>query len=146
MDKERKFRKNYAKKFSRGHWTFLGLGEEKSGAELSVSHLKTIASQMVERFKETSHPVFESISDLSRGILKRKNNRDFIHFNAHASNTQFLFRTIHSANQLSIYGAVSSWCEEFGRKPNEKGSTTESFVAKESEQRQKNVKPQEVKT
>ena len=59
-------------------------------------------------------------------------------------NTELLFRTIHSANQVSICGAVSSWCEEFGQRPNEKESTSERFVAKENEQLLKNVKPQEV--
>ena len=49
----------------------------------------------------------------------------------------------HPANQLSIYGAVSSWCEEIGQKPNEKELTSERFVAKENEQVLKNVQPQE---
>ena len=31
-----------------------------------------------------------------------------------ASNTELLFRIIHSVNQLSIHGAVSNWCEQFG--------------------------------
>ena len=64
-----------------------------------------------------------------------KNGRDAIHFHADSSNTELLFRTIHSlANQLSI----------FGQKPNEKESNSERFVAKENEQLLKNVKPQEV--
>ena len=92
---------------------------KRSGMELFLTHPKekwvSAATQMVERFKETGHPVFKSISALTRGILKRKNNRDTIHFNADASNTELLFRTIHSANQLSIYRAVSNWCEEFGQ-------------------------------
>ena len=58
--------------------------------------------------------------------------------------TQLSFRTIHSATQLSVYGAVSSWCEEFDQRPNEKEPTSERFVAKENEQLLKNVKPQEV--
>ena len=99
---------------------------------------------MVERFKETGRPVFKSISALSRGILKRKNGRATIHFNADSSNRELLIRTIHSSNQLSINGAVSSWCEEFGQEPNEKESTMERFVAKEKEQLLKNVKPKEV--
>ena len=64
------------------------------------------ATQMVERFKDTSHPVSKSIRVLSRGILKEKNNRDTIHFNADASNTELLFRIIHSGNQLSIYRSL----------------------------------------
>ena len=77
--------KAYEKRFSRGHWTFLGPGDEKSFKEDST------ATQMMERFKDTGHPVFKSISALSRGILKKKFNRDTIHFNADASNTEFLF-------------------------------------------------------
>ena len=50
-----------------------------------------------------------------------------------------------TANQLSIHGAVSSWCEEFAQKtPNQKESTSEKFVAKENEQLLKNVKPHHV--
>ena len=98
---------------------------------------------MVVRFRETGDPVFKSISALSRGIQKSNNNRDTMHFNVNASNTEILFRTIHSSNQLSVYGAVSSWCEEFGQRPDETEPTSERFVAKEHEQPLKNVKPQE---
>ena len=101
----------YAKGFSRGHPS--ALETKSSGMELTVIHLKEDgilpATQMVERFKETGHPVFKTISAVSREILKRKNNRDTIYFNAGASNTELLFRTIHSANQLSVYRALSSW-------------------------------------
>ena len=31
---------------------------------------------------------------------------------ARTSNTELLFRIIHSVNLLSVYGAVSSWCEQ----------------------------------
>ena len=94
------------------------LETKTSGMELFLTHLKENGTlqplKMLERFKDTGHPVFNSISALSRGILKKKNNRDTIHFSAHASNTELLFRIIHSVNQLSIYGAVSNWCEQFG--------------------------------
>ena len=75
---------------------------------------------MVDRFKDTGHPIFKSISALSRGILKKKNGRDTIHFNADASNTELLFRIIHSVNQLSVCGAFSNWCEQFGLTEEEK--------------------------
>ena len=57
---------------------------------------------MVQRFKETGRPVFTSASALSRGILRRLKGKETIHFNADASNTELLFRIIHSVNQLSI--------------------------------------------
>ena len=123
------------------------LETRRSGMELSVTHLKENVLPSPHRWWNDStkqvHPVLKSISALGRGILTRKNNRDTIHFNADASNTELLCRAIHSANQISIYGAVSRWCKEFGQKPNEKKSTSQRFVAKENEQRLKNVKPQE---
>ena len=69
-----------------------GLETKWSGMELSVfspeGKSDSTASQMVERLKETGRPVFKSISALSCGILKRKNNRHTIHFNADSSNTE----------------------------------------------------------
>ena len=109
--------KEYAKRFSQGHWTFLGLGDEKKWFGTLRCTLEgkwdSAATQLVERFKDTGHPVFESMSALSRGILKKK-NRDTIPFNADASNTELWFRIVHSVIQLSIYGPVSNWCKPFG--------------------------------
>ena len=117
--------KEYAKRFSQGHWTFLGLGDEKKWygtlPYTLVGKLDSTATQMVEQFKDTGHPVFKNTSALNRGILKKKNARDTIHFNADASNTELLFRIIHSENQLSIFGAVTTWCEQFGLTEEEKG-------------------------
>ena len=97
---------------------------------------------MVDRFEESGHPVFKSVSPLARGILRRKNNKETIHFIADASNTKLFYRTIHSANQLSIYGEVAGWCEEFGLKPDqtseERPKTTNDNILKE-------VQPKEVK-
>ena len=76
---------------------------------------------MVQRFKETSRPVFTSASALSRGILRTLKGKETIHFNADASNTELLFRIIHSMNQLKINGAVSNWCEQFGFTEDEMG-------------------------
>ena len=68
------------------------------------------ASQMLENFENSGHPVFQGLSPLGRGILKRRNNRDIIHFNGEYSNINLLYRTVHATNQLCIYGAVSKWC------------------------------------
>ena len=67
------------------------------------------ATQMVERYKETAHPVFKNISVLSCGFLKKKNGRDTIHFNADASNTELLFRRVHSFCKSAQY--LRSTCE-----------------------------------
>ena len=49
---------------------------------------------------------------------------EHIHFSADASNTEFSYRIIHSANQLSIHGAVAGWCEDVGMKSDEKPPKT----------------------
>ena len=49
--------KNYAVKFSKRHWTFLGQGRKKSGIEvlltLQYGKWNSLPSKMVQRFKET---------------------------------------------------------------------------------------------
>ena len=139
--------KDQAKRFLQGHWTFLGLGDEKKWhgtlPDTPEGTWNSTANLMVEKFKDTGHPVFKSISALSRGILKKKKKADTTHFNADASNTELLFRIIHSVNQLSIYGAVSNRCEQFGltqeekRQEKQKESVTRGVLT--------SVKSQEVK-
>ena len=36
-------------------------------------------------------------------------------------NTELLFQTVHSVNQLSVCGAVANWCHQFGFTEEEKG-------------------------
>ena len=52
---------------------------------------------------------------------KRSITETLYTFMADASNTELLFRIIHSLNRLSIYGALSNWCEQFGQTEEEKG-------------------------
>ena len=95
----------------------------RSGMELFLAHLTekwVTAATQVERFKGTGHAVFKSISASTRGILKKKNGRDTKNFNADASITELLFGIIHSVNELSIYGAVTNWCAQFGFTEEEK--------------------------
>ena len=68
---------------------------------------------MVEQFEASGHPVFKGVSPLARGILRKKNNKETIHFSADASNTALSDRTIHFANQVSTHGAVARWCDDF---------------------------------
>ena len=56
------------------------------------------------------HPVFQEVSPLGRGILKKRNNRETIHVNGEYGNIYLLYRTVHAANQLCIWGAASKWC------------------------------------
>ena len=54
--------KNYAKRFSRGHWSFLGPGDEKKwNGTLNYTpegKWDSIGTEIVGRFKETGHPAF----------------------------------------------------------------------------------------
>ena len=52
------------------------------------------ASQMVEDVENSRHPVFKGMSTS----------------NGECCNIDLLYRTVHSANQLCIYGAVTKWC------------------------------------
>ena len=110
--------KECAKRFSQGHWTFLGPGDKRKWyGESSYppnGEWDSTANKMLQRFKETGHLVFKSISALSRGALKRKRSQETTHFNGDSSNTELLFRIIHSVNQFSNYGAVTNWCEPIG--------------------------------
>ena len=70
---------------------------------------------MMIKFRESGHPVFRATSPLSRGTLKSKGGGQLsIHFCADGDTIETVFRTIISVNPLSIYGAVSEVCEEYG--------------------------------
>ena len=123
-NKSRTTRRNSRK--GTGH--SLDLEATRCGMENQITLLKENGRRQPtwwwEQFEESGHPVLISVPPLARGILRKKNNKETIHFSADASNTELLYRTIHSANQLSIYGAVARWCEDFGMKTDEKPPKT----------------------
>ena len=140
--------KNYAKRFSRGHWSFLGPGSEKKwhGTHTYTPEGKwdSIATKMVGHFTETGHPVFKGISALSRGILKRK-EIPYTSMRIHRTQNSCFAQFTQQISSVSTEQSQASWCEEFAqRTPNQKESISEKLVAKENEQLLKNVKPQEV--
>ena len=106
--------KLYAKRFTRGHWTFAGPGDERKwyGTRDYKPEGKwnSIGSHIVQKFKETGHKLFTNVSALSCGILRRMHGKDSIHINKDVLNAELLFKIIFSPNQLSICGAVSNWC------------------------------------
>ena len=79
---------------------------------------------MVKGFKECGHL---STSALNRGILKQKKGRNTFHFNGDPVNTELLFQTVHSVNQLSVYAAVTDWCYQFGLTNEEKRTSRYSW-------------------
>ena len=98
------------KRFLAGHWTFLGPGTEEkwygSTDHDEKGHWNCTANKMVQQFKETGHLVFKGVSALRRGVLKQKKGKTSIHFNGDSMNTELLFQTVHSVNQLSVNGVT----------------------------------------
>ena len=106
-----------ARRFSPGRWSFLGFGSEKKWYSTHDSKPQgewdRVAELMMIKFSESGQPVFRATSPLSRGTLKSKGGGKLsIHFCADGDTVETVFRTIISVNQLSIYGAVSDWCEQ----------------------------------
>ena len=73
-----------------------------------------IEDKMLLEFAERGCPIFRVTTPLSKCKLKSKRHgKLFIHFAAYQETIETVFRTIVFANQLSLYGAVASMCEEF---------------------------------
>ena len=82
---------------------------------------------------------------LDRRTLKRKSGRNTVHFIADSGNIEFLLPPIHAANQLSIYGVVSSWCIDLAEKMHDLTYTgVDRSTSEEIDQISKQLDPQEV--
>ena len=100
-----------------GQWSFLGPGSEKKWYSTSEDSPQgewdKNAELMMLKFGENTHPVFRSTSPLSRGVLKSQGGGKLsIHYCADFETIETVFRTIISASQLSLFGAVAEMCEE----------------------------------
>ena len=83
-----------------------------------------IAERMLLEFAESGCPIFRATTPLSRGHFKSKGGGKLsIHYCADLDTVRTVFRTIISANQLSLYGAVGEMCEEIGNPSRENGET-----------------------
>ena len=108
----------YARRFGKGQWSFIESGSEKKWYSISEDSPQgewdRIAEEMMLEFGESKHPIFRATSPLSRGQLKSKGHGKLsIHYAADLETVETIFRTIVSANQLSLYGAVAEICEEY---------------------------------
>ena len=65
----------------------LDLEAKRNGLENQITFLKE-NGKTEPTFEGSGHPVFKGVSPLARGILRNKNNKETIHFNADASNTE----------------------------------------------------------
>ena len=107
-----------ARKFGVGQWSFVGPGSEKKwySAENSPQGAwDNIAEEMLLEFAESGHPIFRATTPLSRSKLKssKGHGKLSILFAADELTIDTIYRIIISVNQLSIYGAVAAFGEEF---------------------------------
>ena len=59
-------------------------------------------------FSTSGHPIFRASSAFERGELRSKvGSKKSLHFNGCDENIELLLRTVISANQLRIHGAVA---------------------------------------
>ena len=108
-----------AHRFPKGHWSLLCPGNEQKWNRTHTckreGHWSRSAEMMMLNFKESGHPVFRPTRALDRGSLRKKGGQLSIHFSGDSTNAELLFRTLNSANQLSVYGAVAEWCGELAQ-------------------------------
>ena len=107
----------YARRFGKGQWSFIGLGSEKKWYSIKEDSPQgiwdNIAEKMLVEFAESGCPIFRATTSLSRGQLRsRGHGKLSIHFAAAQETIETTFRTIISANQLSLYRAIAEMCEE----------------------------------
>ena len=60
---------------------------------------------------------------LKEGNYEAKKGKKTIHFNGSEQNVELILRTVTSANQLSIYGAVADMCREVSNDTMASGET-----------------------
>ena len=110
----------YARKFPRGHWSFLGLGSEEKCYGICTQKpdgsWNRMAQEMMANFSRSSHPIFRASSAFARGELRSKGRgKKSIHFNGSHETIELLLRTVISANQLSISGAITDLCDDVSK-------------------------------
>ena len=93
------------------------LDQKRNGTELILMSLMEFGIKAAEvELAETIHPLFRASSVLERGELRSKGgSKKTIHFYGSEQNVEVILRTIISAKQLSIYGAVADMCGEVSK-------------------------------
>ena len=89
----------YARRFPRGHWSFLGPGSEEKRYRTHVNKLdgewKKTAWDMMLNFAKSGHPKFRATSALERGELKSKGKGlKSTHFNGSDGTLNWFFEQL----------------------------------------------------
>ena len=98
---------NYARRFPRGHWSFLGPGSEEKWCgtytDKPDGSWNLTAENMMANFSESGHPIFRASSAFESGEIRSKEGgKKSTHFNGSHENLELLLRTVISANQHSV--------------------------------------------
>ena len=107
--------KEYAQRFPRGQWSFVGPQKKWYGTydcKPDGSWNRT-AEKMQLNFAGSGHPIFRCTGALERGHLRSKGGgKTSIHFNGSTENIELLLQMVISVKQLSLYGAVADVIDE----------------------------------
>ena len=109
--------KEYAERFPRGHWSFLGRASEKKwygtcDCKPDGSWNRT-AEKMMENFAGSGHPIFRGTSAFGERRIKTQRRRKYIiTLDGSTQNIELLLQMVISIHQLSLYGAVADMIEE----------------------------------
>ena len=135
---------DYARKFAKGHRSFLGPGSEKKWCGTHVYKPNGEWDDVVN-LSESGHPVFRGSSAFERGDLKSKGKGKLsIQINGSDETVEVILRTVISVNQLSVYRAVADMCGELAWEISKCSKGTEKSVALENWETM--VMPPEVST
>ena len=109
---------NYARKFLRGHWSFLwpGSGKKWYGtySDKPDGSWDKTAENMMKNFSDSGHPKFRASSVFERGELRSKGGgRKSFRFNGSDKNIELLLHTVISANLLRVYRAIHIYATSY---------------------------------
>ena len=101
------------------------------------------AEMMKHHLRESGHATFRATSALNRKSLKSKGEGKLsIHHDGDPATAELLFRMVISVNQLSIYGAISDWCEELAQQISDHSfSSTGKLVAELNDESESRISP-----
>ena len=108
----------HARRFHHGHWSFLRPGSDVKWygtyTDKPDGSWDRMAEEMMLNFSDSGHPIFRASSAFERGgeLRSKARGKKSIHFNSSYENIELPLRTVTSANQLSVHGAIADLCNE----------------------------------
>ena len=98
---------DHARRFPRGHWSFLESGSEKKWygtcTDKPDGSWDQIAENMMTKFSNSGHSIFRASRAIERGELRiKEHGKKSIHFNGSDENIELLLRTVISADHLCL--------------------------------------------